>query len=113
MGVRAGPGRGAPGLPGTPDSTGACSPETGAARLPFRVRPPRRPGSSNIAAHGRVILSDRDLAVMAKAVARGRQDCTDAAGGQAGPGPGSNPPAEELRRSAPPPAITKALSAAT
>jgi hypothetical protein len=107
------PGRSAPGVPGTPDGTGACSPETGAARLPFRERPPRRPGPSNIAAHDRVILSDRDLAVMAKAVARARQDCKDAAEGQPGLGPGSNPPAEGFRRSAPSPAITKALPTAT
>jgi len=63
-GTRAGPGRGAPGGPGTPDRSGARSPGTGADGLPFRVRPPRRPESGDIAAHDRVILSDHDLAVM-------------------------------------------------
>ena len=118
------PGRGAPGGPGTPDSTGARSPETGADGLPFRVRPPRRPESSGIAAHDRVILSDHDLAVIRKAVARARQDGTgdqqDAAAGQHGPGPGPGPPAEEARETrppeprypAPPPAIARALPAA-
>ena len=122
--MRAGPGRGAPGGPGTPDSTGARSPETGADGLPFRVRPPRRPESSGIAAHDRVILSDHDLAVIRKAVARARQDGTgdqqDAAAGQHGPGPGPGPPAEEARETrppepqypAPPPAIARALPAA-
>ena len=122
--MRARPGRGAPGGPGTPDSTGARSPETGADGLPFRVRPPRRPESSGIAAHDRVILSDHDLAVIRKAVARARQDGTgdqqDAAAGQHGPGPGPGPPAEEARETrppeprypAPPPAITQALPAA-
>jgi hypothetical protein len=51
-----------------------------------------------------VILSDQDLAVIAKAVARARRDGKDAAGG---------PPAEEPRRPAPPPAVTRALPAAT
>ena len=119
--MRARPGRGAPGGPGTPDSTGARSPETGADGLPFRVRPPRRPGSSGIAAHDRVILSDHDLAVIAKAVARARQDGKDdrqdAAAGQPGPGPGPGPPAEEPRarspaRSGATAAITQALPAA-
>jgi hypothetical protein len=58
-----------------------------------------------------VVLSDHDLAVIAKAVARARQDGKNAAGGQPGPGPGW--PAEEPRGSAPPPAITQALPAAT
>ncbi len=111
MGMRARPGRGAPGGPGTPDGTGASSPETGADRLPFRVRP----GSGDIAAHDRVILSDHDLAVMAKAVARARQNGKDdrqgAAAGQ--PGPGPCPPAEAPRRSAPPPAMTRAQPAAS
>jgi len=103
-------GRGVPDAPGTPGSTDASSLESGADRLPFRVRPPRRPGSSDVAAHNRVVLSDDDLAVLAKAVARARQDGKNAAGGQPGPGPGW--PAEEPRGSAPPPAITEALPAA-
>ena len=119
--MRARPGRGAPGGPGTPDSTGARSPETGADGLPFRVRPPGRPESSGIAAHDRVILSDHDLAVIRKAVALARQDGKDdrqdAAAGQHGTGPGPDPPTEEPREtwppepgcSAPPPAITPAL----
>jgi hypothetical protein len=92
--------------------------------LPLRARPPRRPDSGDIAARDRVILSDYDLAVMRKAVARARQDSKDdqqgAAAGQHGTGPGSGPPAEgpretrppEPRRSAPPPAMTQALPAA-
>ncbi len=119
--MRARPGRGAPGGPGTPDSTGARSPETGAAGLPHRVRPPR-PESSDIAARDRVILSDHDLAVISKAVVIARQDAKDdrqdAAAGRPGTGPG--PPAEEPREtrppeargSAPPPAMTRALPAA-
>ena len=122
--MRARPGRGAPGGPGTPDSTGAHSPETGADGLPFRVRPPRRPESSDIAAHDRVILSDHDLAVIRKAVALARQDGKDdqqdASAGQHGTGPGPGPPAEEPREtrppeprcSAPPPPITQTLPAA-
>jgi hypothetical protein len=127
--MRAGPGGGAPGGPETPDSTGARSPETrspetGADGLPFRVRPRRRPESSGIAAHDRVILSDHDLAVIRKAVAQARQDGKDdrqdAAAGQHGTGPGPDPPAEEPRETrppeprcpAPPPAITPALPAA-
>jgi len=122
--MRARPGRGAPGGPGMPDSTGARSPETGADGLPFRVRPPRRPESGDIAARDRVILSDHDLAVIGRAVARVRQDGTDdrqdAAAGGSGPGPGPDPPAEEPRETrppeprcpAPPPAITQALPAA-
>lgn len=120
--MRAGPGRG----PGTPDGTGARSPEAGGDGLPSRVRPPRRPESGDIAARDRdrVILSDHDLAVMRKAVAQARQDGQDdqqgAAVGQRGTGPGPDPPAEgpretrppEPRRSAPPPAITEALPAA-
>ena len=116
MGLRAGAGRGAPGGPGTPDSADASSPETGADRLPSRARPPRRRGPSGIAAHGRVILSDSDLAVIAKAVARARQDGKDdrqgAAAGRPGPGPCSGPPAEAPQCSAPPPAVTRALPAA-
>src|SRR5262245_458289 len=122
--MRAGPGRGAPGGTGTPGSTGAGSPETGADGLPRRFPPPRRPESSNIAARHRVILSDHDLAVIRKAVARARQDGTDdrqdAAEGQHGSGPGPGLPAEEPREtrppeprgSAPPPAITQTLPAA-
>jgi hypothetical protein len=72
-----------------------------------------------------VILSDHDLAVIRKAVARARQDGKDdrqdAAASQHGPGPGPGPPAEEPREtrppeprcSAPPPAITQALPAAS
>ena len=92
--------------------------------LPLRARPPRRPEPGDIAARDRVILSDYDLAVMRKAVARARQDSKDdqqgAAAGQHGTGPGSGPPGEEPRetrppeprRSAPPPAMTQALPAA-
>src|SRR5215469_2167560 len=117
MGLRAGAAGGEPGGPGTPDGTDASSPETGADRLPFRVRPPRRrgPGPSGIAARGRVILSDRDLAVIAKAVARARQegknDRQSAAAGLPGPGPG--PPPEAPRCSAAPPAMTRALPTAS
>jgi len=74
-----------------------------------------------------VILSDHDLAVIRKAVARTRQDGQDdqddqqgAAAGQHEAGPGPEPPAEgpreirppEPRYSAPPPAKTQALPAA-
>ena len=74
-----------------------------------------------MAARDRVILSDHDLAVIRRAVARARQDGKDdrqnAAVGQHRPGPG--PAAEQLREArppeprcpAPPPAITQALSA--
>ena len=118
--MRVGPGRG----PGTPDSTGARSPGAGADGLPFRVRPPCRPEPGDIAARDRVILSDHDLAVIRKAVARARQDGQDdqqgAAAGQHGTGPDPGPPAEgpretrppEPRCSAPPLAITQALPAA-
>jgi len=60
-----------------------------------------------------VILSDHDLAVIAKAVARARQDGKDAAEAQPGPGPGPDSPAEEPRRSAPPPAMTRARPGAS
>ena len=122
--MRARPGRGAPGRPETPDSTGARSPETGADGLPFRVRPPRRPESSDIAGRDKVILSDHDLAVIKKAVALARQDDKDdqqdAAAAQHGTGPGPGRRAEEPgetrppepRSSAPPPPITRALPAA-
>ncbi|HEY1001262.1 MAG TPA: hypothetical protein VGD83_16620 [Streptosporangiaceae bacterium] len=125
--MRVGPGRG----PGTPDSTSARAPETGARSpgagadgLPFRVRPPRRPESGGVAARDKVILSDHDLAVIGKAVARARQDGPgdqqDAAAGQPGPGPGLGQAADrprpprppEPRCPAPPPAITQALPAA-
>jgi hypothetical protein len=102
--MRARPGLGAPGDPETPEITGAHSPGTGADGLPSRVRPPRRPGSSAIAARDRVILSDQDLTIMAKAVARARQDGNAPAGG---------PPAEEPPRSAPPSAMAQTLPTAT
>jgi hypothetical protein len=114
--MRARPGRGAPGGPRPPDATGASPPETAADGLPFRIRPPSQPGNSGIAAHEGVILSDHDLAVVAKAVARTRQggmdDRRDAAAGRPGAGPGPGPPAEEPRCTAPPPALTRALPAA-
>jgi hypothetical protein len=118
--MRARPGLGAPGGPGMPDGTGACSPEAGANGLPFRVRPE----SSDIAAHDPVVLSDHDLAVIRKAIALARRDgkdnWQDAAADRPGPGPGPGLPVEasratrppELRRSAPPPAVTRALPAA-
>ena len=117
-------GRGGAGSPGTPDSTGVRSPEAGAGGLPCRVRPTRRPESSDIAAHDPVILSDHELAVIQKAVAAARQDGKDdrqdAAAGQHGTGSGPGPPAEEPREtrppearcSAPPPAITRVVPAA-
>ena len=116
-------GRGAPGGPETPDSTGARSPETGPNDLPVRVRRPR-PESGDVAAHDRVILSDHDLAVIRNAVAIARQDAKDdqqdAAAGRPGTGPGPGPPAEEPREtrspesrgSASPPPMTHALPAA-
>jgi hypothetical protein len=62
-----------------------------------------------------VILSDRDLAVIAKAVARARQegknDGQSAAAGLPGPGPG--PPPEAPWCSAAPPAMTRALPTAS
>jgi hypothetical protein len=106
--MRGRPGYGAPGTAGTPDSTGPSSPETGTDGLPFRVRPTRRPGASDVAGRDRVILSDDDLAVIAKAVARARQGGKNAAGGQ--PGPGWL--AEGPRGSAAPPAMTQVLPAA-
>src|SRR5690242_12531243 len=127
--MRVGPGRG----PGTPDSTGARSPETGARSpgagadgLPFRVRPSRRPEPGDIAARDRdrVILSDHDLAVMKEAVAQARQDGQDdqqgAAAARHGTGPDPEPPAEGPRETRPPeprgpaspPAIAQALPAA-
>jgi hypothetical protein len=123
--MRAPDGHGAPAGAGTPDSSGARSPETGADGLPFRVRPRGRPDSRGIAARDRVILSDQDLAVISKAVARARQHgedgWQDVAAGQHGTGSGPGPPAEEPgetwrpepRCSAPPPAITQALPAAS
>jgi hypothetical protein len=124
-GERARPGRGGTSGPATPDSTGARSPETGADGLPRRVRPARRPESSDIAARDRVILSDHDLAVIRKAVSLGRQDGKDdrqdAAAGQHGSDPGPDRPAAEPREtqppeprgSAPPAAITQAPPAAS
>jgi hypothetical protein len=123
--MRARDGHGAPGGAGTPDSSGARSPETGADGLPLRARPPRRPESSDITAHNRVILSDHDLAVIRKVVARARQDGKDdqqdAVVGQHGTGSSPGPPAEEPgetrrpkpRSSAPPPAITQASPVAS
>jgi hypothetical protein len=122
--MRARRGLGAPADSRTPDSTGARSPGTGAGGLPFRVRPTRRPEPSEIAARDTVILSDHDLAVIRKAIARARQDGKDdrqdAAAGRPGPAPGTGLPAEESRAtgppefrcSAPPPAATRALPAA-
>jgi hypothetical protein len=122
--MRAGPGRGAPGGPAAPDSTGARSPQTGADGLPFRVRSSRRPEFSGIAARDRAVLSDHDLAVIRRAVARARQDGKDdrqdAAAGQHGAGPGPGLAAEQPREArppeprcpTPPPAITQALPAA-
>jgi hypothetical protein len=92
--------------------------------LPFRVRSPRCPEPGDIAAHDRVILSDHDLAVIRKAVARTHQDDQDdqqgAAAGQHGTGPDPEPPAEGPRETRPPeprgpvspPAIAQALPAA-
>jgi hypothetical protein len=116
--------RGASSGPGTPDRTASRSPETATDSLPFRVRPPRRPGPSGTAAHGRVILSDHDLAVMKKAVAQARLDGKDCqqstTAGRNGTDPGPDPPAPESRatrppesrRSVPPPATTQAPPAA-
>jgi hypothetical protein len=118
------PRRGAPGGPEAPDSTGARSPETRANGLPLRVRP-ARPESSDIAARDRVILSDHDLAVIRKAVVSARQDARDdrqdAGARRPGTGPGLGPPTDEPRdtrphepgSSAPPPAMTQALPAAS
>jgi hypothetical protein len=117
-------GRGGAGSPGTPDSTGARSPETGAGSLPSRVLPSPPPGIQRHRARNPVILSDHDLAVIQKAVAAARQDGKDdrqdvaAVRHRTGPGPG--PPTEEPREirppearcSAPPPAITQAPPAA-
>lgn len=94
-----------------PAGTASRTPETGPDSLPSRVRSPRRPGPSGTAAHGNAILSDHDMAVIRKAVARARLDGTD---------PGPDPPAPESREtrppassgSAPPPAATPALPAA-
>jgi hypothetical protein len=112
-GLRARRERGVPDAPDTPGNTDASSLESGADRLPFRAHPPRRPASSDIAAHDKVILSDHDLAVIAKAVAQARQDGMRPAEAQPGPGPGPGSPAEEPRRSAPPPAMTRARQAAS
>src|SRR5262249_40087726 len=103
--------RGAPGGPATPDSTDASSPQTGADGLPFRVRPPR-PESSGIGARNRVILSNHDLTVIARAGAgqEGTNAGRAAAAGQSGPCLG--PLAEAPQRPASPPAMTQALPAA-
>ena len=125
--MRTSPGRGAPSGPGTPDSTGARSPETEPDGLPVRVRlPRRRPKSRDTPAYNRVTLSGHDMAVIWKAVALARRNGNDdrqdaAAAGQPGPVPGPGPPAEEPwatrppepRRSAPPPEIAQALPAAS
>jgi len=97
--MRACPERGARGGPESPDSAGARSPQTGADGLPFRVRPPRSPESGDLAVHDRVTLSDHDLAVMRRAVARARQEGED-----------TRPP--EPRSPAPPSAITRVLPTA-
>jgi hypothetical protein len=120
--MRARPGHGEPGGPETPDGTGARSPEAGPGGLPFRVRPARRPESSGIAAHDTVVLSDHDSAVIRKAIALARGDGEGhrqgAAAGRPGPGPASGLPAGESRasrppgRSAPPPAVTRAVPTA-
>jgi hypothetical protein len=116
--------RGASSSPGTPDSAASRSPETGTDSLPFRVRPPRRPGPSGAAPHDRVILSDHDLAVMRKAVAQARLDGKDyqqsTTAGRNGTDPGPDPPAPESREtrppesswSVPPPAAIQTLPAA-
>jgi hypothetical protein len=101
--MRAGPGRGGAGGPGTPDSAGVRSPRTGADGLPFRVPEARRQESSDIAARERVILSDHDLAVIRRVVARARQDGKDDRQDPAAGGPGG---------SVLPPGITQALPAA-
>ncbi len=124
--MHASPGRDTPSSPGTPDSTGARSPETEPDGLPVRVRlPRRRPKSRDTPAHNRVILSGHDMAVIWKAVALARRDGNHdpqdaAAAGQPGPVPGLGRPADEPwatrppepRRSAPPPEMAQALAAA-
>src|ERR1700722_5168643 len=116
--------RGASSGSGTPDTTAPRPPETETDSLPSRVRAPRRSGPSGTAAHGGVILSDHDLAVMRKAVARARLDGTESqrspTAGRAGTDPGSDPPAPEARETRPPesrwsvqpPATTQAPPAA-
>ena len=73
-GMRARYERGASSDSGTPDTTVPRPPGTETDSLPSRVRPPRGSGSSGTATHGSVILSDHDLAVMKRAVARARLD---------------------------------------
>ena len=87
-------------------------------------RAPRRPGPSGTAAHGSVILSDHDLAVIRKAVARarldGKEDQQSPTAGRHGTDPGPDPPAPEARETRPPefrwsaqpPATTQAPPAA-
>jgi hypothetical protein len=114
--------RGASSDSGTPDTTAPRPPETETDSLPSRVRPPRRSGSSGTATHGSVILSDHDLAVMRKAVARARLDDKEyqqsTTAGRNGTDAG--PPAVEARETRPPesswsvqpPETTQALPAA-
>jgi hypothetical protein len=116
--------RGASSGSGTPDTTAPRPPETETDSLPSRVRAPRRSGPSGTAAHGGVILSDHDLAVMRKAVARARLDGKESqrspTAGRPGTDPGSDPPAPEARETRPPesrwsvqpPATTQAPPAA-
>jgi hypothetical protein len=114
--------RGASSDSGTPETTAPRPPETETDSLPSRVRPPRRSGSSGTATHGSVILSDHDLAVMRKAVARARLDDKEyqqsTTAGRNGTDAG--PPAVEARETRPPesswsvqpPETTQALPAA-
>jgi hypothetical protein len=114
--------RGASSGSGTPDITAPRPPGTETDSLPSRVRPPSGSGSSGTATHGSVILSDHDLAVMKRAVARARLDGKDnqqsTGAGRNGTDPG--PPAAEAREtrtngsgwSVQPPATTQALPAA-
>jgi hypothetical protein len=116
--------RGASSGSGTPDTNAPRPPGTEADSLPSRVRPPRGSGSSGTAAHGSVILSDHDLAVMKRAVARARLDGKEhqqsTGAGRNGTDPGPDPPAAEAREtrtngsrwSVQPPATTQALPAA-
>jgi hypothetical protein len=111
--------RGASSGTGTPHTTAPRPPETETDSLPSRVRPPHRSGPSGTATHGSVILSDHDLAVIRKAVARARldgkeyQQSTTASRNGTDPGP----PAAETRPpesvwSVQPPETTQALPAA-
>jgi hypothetical protein len=114
--------RGASSGTGTPDTAAPRPPGTETDSLPSRVRPPSGSGSSGTATHGSVILSDHDLAVMKRAVARARLDGKEhqqsTGAGRNGTDPG--PPAAEAREtrtnrsrwSVQPPATTQALPAA-